>query len=53
MRSIRANGGHYLSYSLAESPSGELRYQSSRGAAHERQPWGGGGGGGGAAPAEI
>ena len=28
MLSIRANGGHYLSYSLAESPSGELRYQS-------------------------
>ena len=29
MQSIRANGEHYLSYSLAESPSGELRYQSS------------------------
>ena len=28
MQSIRANGEHYLSYSLAESPSGELRYQS-------------------------
>ena len=27
MLSIRANGDHYLSYSLAESPSGELRYQ--------------------------
>ena len=28
MQSIRANGDHYLSYSLAKPPSGELRNQS-------------------------